>query len=320
MTIGPAGGEGTALVFGASGFIGRWVVRELLQRGRFVVGIVREAARAQHAFAGWDKVPELRTADLVQPGEAHAAIASVRPTVVFNLAGYGVDRSEREETLAERMNHVCVEELAAACAPVAGYAGARLVHVGSALEYGTANGMLSEGTLPEPNTLYGRTKLAGTLAVTAAASRHGTHAVTARLFTVFGDGEHEGRLFPSLVQAARSGVSLKLSDGRQRRDFAWAGDVAALLVDLSRATFDPGETVNVASGHLHTVEEFVRECATQMRLTNQQLHFGALPTRPEEMQHAGVEVQRLERLVGRAASADLAGAVTWAIREPLGSG
>lgn len=310
--------ESAALVFGASGFIGRWVVRELLRGGHHVVGVVRDAGRGRDAFAGWSRAPVLEQADLTTPGEGSALIRRMRPDVVYNLAGYGVDREERDERTAERINHALVTELAIACAPTGRDPGARLVHVGSALEYGTAGGVLSEAMAPEPTTVYGRTKLAGTAAVSTTARTHGTRGLTARLFTVFGDGEHRGRLFPSLVAAAHQGTELQLTDGRQRRDFAWAGHIADLLVRLSRTPFVPGEIVNVASGRMHEVAEFVRECAAQLRIPAERLQFGALPTRPEEMRHEGVDVQRLRALIGRPATENLAEAIALALRTPLG--
>jgi hypothetical protein len=65
------------------------------------------------------------------------------------------------------------------------------------------------------------------------------------------------------------------------------------------------------------VAAFIRECAAQLRLTNEQLHFGALPTRAEEMQHEGVAVDRLRELVGYTADGNLAAAVTNALRSRL---
>ncbi|WP_426999116.1 NAD-dependent epimerase/dehydratase family protein [Pseudarthrobacter sp. N5] len=45
----------TALVFGASGFIGRWLVRELLLQGVAVVAAVRSAG-SQVKLASWLRV------------------------------------------------------------------------------------------------------------------------------------------------------------------------------------------------------------------------------------------------------------------------
>lgn len=288
-----------AIVFGASGFIGRWVVRELLQRSQPVVGVLRAGSEA--TFHGWGRRPEFVYGDLSVPGVAAELVAQVRPGAVFNLAGYGVDRAEREPYLAERLNAGLVAELVDTCVQ----AGVPLVHIGSALEYGAAGGVLDETTAPEPTTLYGRTKLQGTQAVIAGGRDRELHGVTARLFTVFGDGEHGARLFPSLRAAAQSGASVPLTSGVQRRDFAWAGDVAALLADLSVAPFIPGEVVNLASGRMHTVRAFAEECAHQLGIAGARLGFGQLETRPDEMAHDGVSVARLQALVGRTATGEL---------------
>lgn len=290
-----------ALVFGASGFIGRWVVRRLLERGARVTAVVRDVPVAP--WAGDPRVAVVG-ADLEAPGAAAALVEATRPTHVFNLAGYGVDRTEQDEARADRLNHALPRELAQACA----LHGVVLVHVGSAAEYGSIGGVFTESREARPTTTYGRTKLAGTRAVADVARDLRTRAVTARLFTVFGEGEHPGRLYPSLLEAAATGQPVDLTDGQQARDFAWVGDVASALVDLADAPFEPGEVVNIASGRLHTVEAFVRQVARALRIPDGRLHFGALPTRPDEMHHTDVSVERMRVLLGYPLSG-LAGAV-----------
>jgi nucleoside-diphosphate-sugar epimerase len=292
------------MVIGAAGFIGRWVTREVCRRGWSVDAVVREERAARALLERWGAGDtRLHELDLCEPGSAAALVERLQPAIVFNLAGYGVDRTERDPALAERMNHHLVAELAESAALEARRA--VLMHAGSALEYGVAGGVLTEYTMPVPTTLYGQTKLRGTLALRHVAERQGSRAVTARLFTVFGAGEHEGRLFPSLLSAVRSGERLRLTDGRQRRDFAYVSDVAALLVDLALSEFTPGEAVNLAAGTMHSVRDFVEEAARQLQLPREQLEFGALPTRPEEMAHDGVSVERLRALTGRTLPGDL---------------
>ncbi|MCH8926911.1 MAG: NAD-dependent epimerase/dehydratase family protein [Proteobacteria bacterium] len=104
--------------------------------------------------------------DLHDLGAVEAIFHEVRPTVTFNLAGYGVDRSERDPEEAHFLNTDLVGVL---CRIVTGVAddwqGLQLIHAGTALEYGMATGDLNEDTPPEPTTLYGRSKLAGPHAV-----------------------------------------------------------------------------------------------------------------------------------------------------------
>jgi nucleoside-diphosphate-sugar epimerase len=200
------------LVLGASGFIGRRVVDALVRAGAQVTAAVRDASGADRFAIG----VEFTSCDLSNDVALTALLREARPAITFNLAGYGVDRNERDEDVARRINadlpRVLAERLSAITLPP--WDGLRLVHVGSALEYGEAAGDLNESTTPVATTLYGSTKLAGTLAVAAVARANGLRALTARLFTVYGPGEHAGRLLPALLEVARTGEPLDLTAGR----------------------------------------------------------------------------------------------------------
>ena len=96
-----------ALVLGASGFIGYWVARALMAQGAHVTCAVRSADAAERlAREGAGNVVVRR--DLDDLDALRAWIPALRPMTIFNLAGYGVDRSERDAPLAKRMNHELV--------------------------------------------------------------------------------------------------------------------------------------------------------------------------------------------------------------------
>lgn len=279
-----------ALVLGASGFIGQAVARALAHAEADL--IVADRRPQQSGTPGKHLI-----ADLLPEGSAATLIREVQPDIVFNLAGYGIDRTQRDAALAERINGSLAGEAARAASHLkSDWKGLRFVHVGSALEYGVASGDLDEASEPKPTTLYGETKLAGTLAV----ARAGPLCLTARLFTIYGPGEIEGRLLPSLAEAARSGRHLPLTEGLQQRDFTYVGDVAEGLLRLG-ALSPPDQLepiVNLATGELQTVKHFVTEAARVLGLRLGQLGFGELPTRVEEMAHLPVAVHRLHRRTG----------------------
>ncbi len=271
-----------ALVLGASGFIGRWVARALEEAGASV-------AR-----------PTRADVDLARPGAAEALVEDVRPAITFNLAGYGVDPSERDAALAQRINADLVEELAYSVAAHAGaeWTGQQLVHAGSALEFGAVFGDLSDPWHCRPSTLYGRTKLAGSEHVVGAVQCGDLRGLSARLFTVFGPGEHPGRLLPSLLAAAASGADLPLSEGLQQRDFTFVGDVAEGLLRLG-ACSEVVETgaLNLATGRLERVRSFAEIAARVLGIPAERMKYGALPTRPEEMNHEPVCTELLRTLL-----------------------
>ncbi|HUR26541.1 MAG TPA: NAD(P)-dependent oxidoreductase [Planctomycetota bacterium] len=289
------------IVFGGAGFLGRWVARELCAHGARLTLPVRDLPRARQVFDAWEVLGDVREADLSQAGVATALVELVRPALVFNLAGYGVDRGERDPLIAQRINTDLPEEICVALSRARdlNWGQQAFVHTGSALEYGRLRGNLVEEGHASPATLYGKTKLHGTQLVMQRGLERGMRAIVARLFTVYGPGEHSGRLLPALLEAAKREDDLALSEGLQRRDFTYAQDAAEGLVRLALvpASVSPEpRVVNLATGTLASVREFSMFAARVLAIPPSRLRFGAMPTRAEEMEHAAVSIDRLRSL------------------------
>ncbi len=281
-------------VTGASGFIGRWVARKLSALGLRPSVLVRDVRATAQVFSRFEVHAELVQADLHNETSVQDAIAKVRPQLLFNLAGYGVDRSERDRERAEWINSALPEALAKAM--LEHHEAPRVIHTGSALEYGRAP-QVEETSAPQPFEQYGQTKLEGTLRLQALAQSTALEATTARLFTVYGPGEHDGRLLPTLMQAAEGQEEMALSEGSQKRDFTFVEEVAdGLLALAAHKRCEP--IVNMSTGELRTVRAFIEAVAKVFEIPSSRLKFGAIPARPEEMHHGPVPTQRLRALLG----------------------
>lgn len=295
------------VVLGGTGFIGRWVARALTQCDADVLLVVRDRQAAEKVCVDYGIKASIAEVDVVKSPQAlQRVLLDFDPAVVFNLMGYGIDRSERDEHTAYEVNarlplRLC--EWLAGCGRA--WPGLQLVHVGSALEYGELSNDLNEGSEPQPTTLYGQTKLAGTQHVTAFCAENDFRAVTARLFTVYGCGEHGGRLLPSLIAAAENEETLQMTAGLQQRDFCFVEEVAEGLLRLAEKTCAGQTVVNLACGSLNSVRRFAELAAAELDIQPGRLQFGALPTRQEEMAHQPVNIQRLERCLGWLPSSDL---------------
>ncbi|MCP4357324.1 MAG: NAD(P)-dependent oxidoreductase [Chloroflexi bacterium] len=286
------------VVLGASGFIGRWTARVLCQQGADVCLAVRDAAVAAPIFAAYDIAGDVVELNLGEETAVTNLIAQYRPAITFNLAGYGVDRSERDETTAYQINAYLLQTLAEAVAshPHPNWGGQQIIHVGSALEYGVLGNDLVEDSTPQPTTLYGQSKLAGTQILQQFAANGRVKAITARLFTIYGVGEHNGRLLPSLLTVARTNQPLPMTAGLQKRDFTYVADVVEGLLRLGLLPDTQADNiVNLATGKLTTVRTFVETAATVLNIPPANLQFGALPTRAEEMEHAPISISRLKQ-------------------------
>jgi nucleoside-diphosphate-sugar epimerase len=296
------------MVLGPSGFIGRWVARLLCQSGARATLVVRDAIAGAALFDRLGIIGDIVELDLRPAGKALGKLLKERsPDIVFNLAGYGIDRSERNESEAFAINRDLVEALCNGLAGLQGgrWGGLQVVHAGSAMEYGAIDGNLAEDSMPAPTTLYGRSKLAGTRMLTEACANNGLRGITARLFTVYGPGEQPGRLLPSLLESAATGHSLALTDGHQSRDFTYVEEVAEGLLRIGAKREFPETVVNLATGRLSTVKEFVETAADVLSMRSEQLKFGAIATREEEMHHRPVSIALLREKTGWAPKLDI---------------
>lgn len=288
------------VVLGATGFIGHWVSRALAARGARLALVGREATRLEAVRRACGDGVDVVVADLTDADAVRTGLATAQPAVVFNLAGYGVDSTERDAEAATALNTTLPALLAESMGQHGdpSWPGQQVVHVGSALEYGTAAGDLRETTVATPTTLYGTTKLAGTLRLHDVAARNGVRAATGRLFTVYGAGEHDGRLLPSLLAAVQGDAPIPLTAGVQQRDFTYVDDAVEGLLRLGVVTHADVGPVNIATSRLTTVRAFVETAAGVLGISPDRLGFGVMPTRAEEMHHDPVNVERLRALTG----------------------
>jgi len=299
------------MVLGANGFIGRWVARALSRQGAMLILPVIDPSDAKSVFRKYDIQGEITPLDLANFDRVSDLLNATRPTILFNLAGYGVNRNERDESQAYRIN---AELLGVLCQPgwkreSPSWTGQQIIHVGSAMEYGTNPGDLSEDSYTAPTTGYGRSKLAGTKMLSKSSLETGVHALTARLFAVYGPGESPNRLLPSLFRTAKTGESLELTAGLHQRDFVYVEDVAEGLLRLGMTTAPLGSVVNLATGRLTTIREFAETAADVLGMDRNRLKFGALPTREEEMAHMPVSTRKLAELSGWVPQTDIASGV-----------
>jgi len=287
------------LVTGAAGFIRRWVCRELTRAQADPRMIVRRADQLDTLADDESIHGQIQIADLATRGGFGEAYRTGSPAVVFNLAGYGVDPDERDDELMWRLNVGLVEEIldAIETAPADDdWTGARLVHTGSAFEYGLLPGRIDEHAQPQPDNPYGKSKLEATRRVVEASRERGIRAVSARLATVYGPGEHVHRLLPSLQRAARLREPLKLTGGKQERDFTFVGDVAEGLLRLGSVT-DVPPVVNLATGSLISVRDFVELARDELGMDPELLLLGALPYREDEVWQGPLNVDLLDHVL-----------------------
>jgi NDP-hexose 4-ketoreductase len=228
------------LILGASGFLGGHVWRQATVAGAEVVTAGR---------AGLPGSPAHQRLDLAggDPARIAEIIASVAPDAIANCAGLTVGGPDVLAAANITGTYTLVRAMLLAETP------ARLVHLGSAAEYGGAEpGVpLTESAPPRPGAPYGATKLAGTRLVELGRAA-GLDAVVLRVFNPVGAGAPEtglpGRVAAQLRQALAGGSEVRLGPLDAVRDFVDARDVAAAVLAAAAAPAAPHAVLNIGSG------------------------------------------------------------------------
>ena len=223
----------------------RWLV--VGSNGMLGHDLMEVIAEAGHEVLGMD-LPEI---DITSSESVAAALDTAHPDVVVNAAAYtAVDAAEEHEDLALRVNGEGPRVLAAA---VAGRPGVRLVHVSTDYVFaGDASEPYAEDAPPAPRSAYGRTKLAGEVAVRDALPDRGFIVRTAWLY-----GVHGANFVKTMLALEATKPEISVVDD-QRGQPTWSRDLARQIVMLLDSAAPAGIYHGTSSGET-TWFEFTRE-------------------------------------------------------------
>ncbi|MFE7901498.1 NAD-dependent epimerase/dehydratase family protein [Streptomyces sp. NPDC057424] len=236
------------LVLGFTGYLGAHVVERLRALpGALVLG----GGRSPAADLDIDLA-------CVHPEQLAKTLASAAPDTVVNCAGAtGGDAVTLAEVNARGPAVLCAALREAAPA-------ARLVHLGSAAEYGPGmpHSPVTESAATCPVGPYGATKLAGTVAVTAS----GLDAVVLRVGNPVGPGAPSSGLpgrITALLREAGPGPEavLRLGNLSAHRDFVDVRDVARAVELAATAPGPLPAVLNIGGGRAAPVRDLVRGLA-----------------------------------------------------------
>jgi nucleoside-diphosphate-sugar epimerase len=257
------------LLTGATGFVGRHILKRLEKQGHNVLLPVRP---------NWQDRIEINTS-LSQAIETkdlfsesvdwwHNALDGI--DTVIHAAWY----AEPGVYLTSEKNLDCLSGTLQLARAAARRKLKRFVGLGTCIEYALSEKPLSLDTPLAPTTPYSAAKVATFHCLQHWFTHEDVSFLWCRLFYLYGAGEHPKRLVPYLHEQLASGQVADLSSGTQIRDFIDVEQAADMIV--AGAFSQTQGAANICTGQGRTVRALAEEIADQYGRRDL-LNFGARP-------------------------------------------
>jgi CDP-glucose 4,6-dehydratase len=253
----------TALVTGAYGVLGSWLVKALLERGDDVVVLRRDdVQRAALVIEGTEARCAVVHGDLVDPGIVDRAIGEYDVDSVFHLAAQTIVGTANRSPLSTFESNIRgTWTLLEACRL---HGVARTVVAASDKAYGPTDALPYTEEHPlRPLYPYDVSKACTDLIARSYFHTYGLPVAVTRFANIYGGGDlNPSRLVPEAVAAVLAGRAPVIrSDGSPERDFLYVEDAAAAYLAIADGLGGrdgiAGEAFNGGGDAPHSVLEVV---------------------------------------------------------------
>ncbi len=254
---------------GATGFIGRHILRELETRRKQSIIAVRP---------GWENRIQIDT-ELTRVVETKDVFAEGYDWWREHLRGaaMGIHAAwvaKPGSYLTTEENLDCLAGTLFMAKAAAAVKLQRFVGLGTCIEYKSSDEPLSVESPLDPKTPYAAAKVGAFLTLREVFAQSGVSFLWCRLFHPYGPGEHPNRLYPFLHQQLSTGSVAELTQGTQIRDFIEVTKAAQLIIDGALSNFEG--PANICSGKGKSVREHAEEIA-DIYGRRDLLNFGSRP-------------------------------------------
>lgn len=267
------------LVIGAAGFIGGFLVKELLKEPVKEIILFDNFARGKidnieeslkdprcHIFPYGGDIREIDVLDKAMEGVDY----------VFHLASMWLLHCKDFPRTAFEVNIAGTFNVLESCVK---HKVKKLIYSSSASVYGDAVKVPMTEDHPFNNkNFYGATKIAGEAMCTAYNDRYGLEIIGLRYMNVYGPGQDQYAAYNGIVPAVLNKIDKNEEptvngDGGQAYDFIYVQDVARSNIDAAQSDIKLG-FYNVGTEVQTTIKEL---CNTMLKLKNSDLTINYIP-------------------------------------------
>jgi cephalosporin hydroxylase/nucleoside-diphosphate-sugar epimerase len=278
------------LVTGATGFIGNYVIKELLQKGYKVIATSSNINNAKQK-EWFNDVIYLPLDFKLLSGNSNYFEYFKCPDIVLHLAWEGLPNYKQQFHIEENLprhkmflNNLLKSGLK------------NLTVMGTCLEYGMKEGSMSEEMDSKPNNPYSFAKNELRLFLETKKKEFNFNFKWVRLFYMMGAEQSSTSLFSQLDQSLIKGDdSFNMSGGEQVRDFLQVEEVAKNIVKIAIQNKFEG-IVNCGSGKEIELKELVNTYLKKCKRTIK-LNLGYYPYLDYEPMKFWADITKLNKII-----------------------
>lgn len=241
------------LITGANGFIGRYCLKLLVEKGYEIHAIDNMFDDGlYHENITWYKL------DLNNHDEITKLLMKIRPNILLHMAWY-ISNTGYNDRIHYSWINLSMELIHA----FKQSGGKRVVVIGSCAEYDWNYSFLTENITPlNSSTAYGAAKHALQIIAKQYCQHNSLSFSWARVFFVYGPGEKSNRLVPYVISSILNNNNVETTNGDKLRDYVYVKDVAIAIVNILESnTHGP---VNICSGKPVRIKEIVDYIAEKL--------------------------------------------------------
>ncbi|MEP6465361.1 MAG: NAD(P)-dependent oxidoreductase [Parafilimonas sp.] len=276
------------LVTGATGFVGTYIINELLKHNVEIIATSsnEEKAKQQLWFDNVKYIPF----DLAQlDSTTNYFLYFDQPDIVIHLAWEGLPNYKSDFHITKNLprHKALLKNLIEH--------GLKNISVtGTCLEYGMHEGCLSEEMIAEPSNAYATAKNELGIFLEKFQKQYVFSCKWIRLFYMYGKGQNPKSLLSQLDSALENGDAVfNMSKGEQTRDYLPITTVAEYIVKIALQKNVEG-IINCCSGVPISVKEFVEKHLKEVRKSIE-LNVGYYPYTDYEPMHFWGSIEKLNK-------------------------
>lgn len=239
------------MVTGANGFIGRYLVKQLLNDGYTVYAVVRN--KESSLFFSDNGNIKVVISDMSEYKYLPEKISGVHFEHIYHLAWSGSSGVRREDYKLQLNNVDCLLDIIHVAKKLNAK---KIVFSGSVTQIMYRDYLKQDQIKPEMVTCYAIAKITAEYMAKCLSTSLNVDINWTYIANLYGRGDNTNNFINFLVDKYLSGETPALTDGNQAADFIYVSDVANALVSIAKHG-TPNESYYIGYGQPRPLREFI---------------------------------------------------------------